>query len=258
MKAALVTGSAAGLGKAIAIRLAKDGFNIAIADLHERKAEVTELEEEITRLGGNSVYIPTDVSDKESVRAAIERAYEVLGSLDVVVNNAGICLPEPINTLSVEKFNRMWQVNVLGCLYGIQAAVGLWERIGQSSGKIINASSVGGQTGGAYFGGYCATKFAITALTQSAAKELGPKGITVNAYCPGAFETGGFNQMVKDLHQMGIPQSEDQIRNTYTKRSALRRKSSPEDVANVVSFLASSNSDHITGQSIVIDGGSKM
>lgn len=256
MPTALVTGSSKGLGKAIAVRLAQDGFDIAIADLGRTKKEAETVRQEIKELGVRSIYIPTEVAYREEVQNAVNQAYEVLQSLDVVVNNAGICLPEPIETLTAGKFERMWEVNVLGCLYGIQSAVQLWKQIGQSSGKIINASSVGGQVGGPLCGGYCATKFAIRGLTQTAARELGPNGITVNAYCPGAFETEGFDQLVRDLHQMGMGQSEDQIRENYMKRAALQRKSAPEDVASLVSFLASKNSDHMTGQSLVVDGGS--
>lgn len=255
MKTALVTGASRGIGRAIVQRLAKDGFNIAIADLPSQEKEGQTVRRELEQLGVKSIYTSIDVSNKAQVENAINKAHQELQSLDVVVNNAGLCLLESIQELDGEQFNRMWQVNVLGCLYGIQAASKKWQQLGQGRGKIINACSIAGQSGFPIMGGYSATKFAVKSLTQTAARELGPRGITVNSYCPGAVETEMFEHIAQKCFQLGVADSEQEVYDSHIKGAALRRNGSPQDIAKVVSFLASEDSDHMTGQSILIDGG---
>lgn len=255
MKTALVTGASRGIGKAIVQRLAKDGFNIAIADLPSQEKEGQTVSREIQQLGVKSIYTSIDVSNKAQVENAIDQTHQELKSLDVVINNAGLCHLESLEELDPEQFKRMWEVNVLGCLNGIQAATKKWKQLGQGRGKIINGCSIAGQSGFPILGGYSATKFAIKSLTQTAARELGPRGISVNAYCPGAVETEMFQHIAQKCFQLGVAESEQEVYDSHIKGAALRRNGTPEDIANVVSFLASEDSNHMTGQSILIDGG---
>lgn len=250
-KIALVTGAARGIGRGIAMRLASDGFEIALVDLKTDK--LNSVATEIQALGRKTSVFAADVSDRDQVYAAIDHAEAELGGFDVMVNNAGIAQVKPTDDVLPEDVEKIFKINIDGVLWGIQAAAKKFKARAQK-GKIINASSIAGHEGYAMLGIYSATKFAVRALTQASAKEYASAGITVNAYCPGVVGTDMWVEIDEKFADLtGAPKGA-----TYKKfvdGIALGRAQTPEDVAALVSFLASSGSDYITGQAILSDGG---
>lgn len=250
-KVAVVTGSGQGIGRAIALRLAKDGFNVALVDIKSDK--ITAVAKEIAAIGRQATTITADISQCDEVYAAIDKAEKDLGGFDVMVNNAGIAQVNALADVTPEEVEKIFKINVQGALWGIQAAAKKFIARGQK-GKIISASSIAGHEGYAMLGIYSATKFAVRALTQAAAKEYASKGITVNAYCPGVVGTDMWVEIDKRFSET----TGAQLGETYKKfvgGIALGRAETPEDVANLVSFLSSPDSDYITGQAILTDGG---
>lgn len=250
-RVALVTGGSQGIGKAIAERLVNDGFSVALVALEENKLQETakELEEK----GGEALPIVADVSDRDAVFAAVKKTVDHFGDLNVVVNNAGLGPTTPIDTITPEQFEKVYGVNVGGVLWGIQAAHQAFNKLGHG-GKIINATSQAGVVGNPNLALYSGTKFAIRGITQVAARDLADEGITVNAYAPGIVKT----PMMFDIaHQVGknAGKSDGWGMQTFAKNIALKRLSEPEDVANAVGFLAGPDSNYITGQTIIVDGG---
>ncbi|MBO1897147.1 acetoin reductase [Shewanella sp. BF02_Schw] len=250
-KVALVTGAAQGIGRAIALRLAKDGADVAIVDLNEEKMLAVSLE--VEALGRKSTTFKADISDRKQVYAAIDHVEKALGGFDIMVNNAGIAQVQAIADITQEEMDKIQKINVDGTLWGIQAAAKKFiER--KQKGKIISASSIAGHNGFALLGAYSATKFAVRALTQAAAQEYASAGITVNAYCPGVVGTDMWVEIDKRFSEItGAPIGETY--NKYVKGIALGRAQTPLDVANFVSYLAGPDSDYMTGQAPLIDGG---
>ncbi len=250
-KVALVTGGGQGIGRAIALRLAQDGADVGIADLDHKKAAI--VADEIRSLGRRSVVTRTDVGDREQVFVAVETTARELGGFDVMVNNAGIAQVKPLDEVRPEELDRILRINVGGVLWGIQAAAAKLRALGHG-GKIISAASIAGHDGFPMLGVYSATKFAVRGLTQAAARELAPFGITVNAYAPGIVGTGMWELIDERLSEYnGAPRGENFRK--YSEGIAVGRPSTPEDVASFVSFLAGPDSDYMTGQSPLIDGG---
>ncbi|GAA78981.1 MULTISPECIES: acetoin reductase [unclassified Pseudoalteromonas] len=250
-KVALVTGAGQGIGRGIALRLASDGADIAIVDINEEKMAV--VASEIENLGRKVTTFKADVSNRDEVYAAVEHTQNTLGGFDVMVNNAGIAQVNPIADVEPEEVSRILKINIEGVLWGIQAAAAKFKALGHS-GKIINASSIAGHDGFAMLGVYSATKFAIRALTQASAKEYASDGITVNAYCPGIVGTDMWVTIDKRFSEV----TGAAVGETYKKfvdGIALGRSETPDDVASLVSYLASPDSDYITGQAIITDGG---
>ncbi|CCH43127.1 3-oxoacyl-[acyl-carrier-protein] reductase [Wickerhamomyces ciferrii] len=254
-KAVLVTGGAQGIGKSIAIQLAKDGYQVAICDLSFQKEKALETVKEIESItNSKAIFIECDVTQKNQVFEAVNKTYEEFGAFNTIVNNAGIVTVAPILETTEEQINKTLQTNVNSVIFGIQAASKKFEELGNQPGKIINASSVAGIEAFEMFGIYSATKFAIRGLTQASAKELGSKKITVNSYCPGFVSTSMWDEIDDKMGKyLGLPKGETM--NKLIDRVALGRGSVPQDVANLVSFLASDKADYITGQSMVVDGG---
>jgi meso-butanediol dehydrogenase/(S,S)-butanediol dehydrogenase/diacetyl reductase len=250
-KVALVTGGGQGIGRAIALRLAHDGAHVGIADLDLAKA--TAVADEIRALGRRSVVTRTDVGDRDQVFAAVDAVARELGGFDVMVNNAGIAQVKPLDEVRPEELERILRINVGGVLWGIQAAAAKLRALGHG-GKIISAASIAGHDGFPMLGVYSATKFAVRGLTQSAARELAPFGITVNAYAPGIVGTGMWELIDERLSEYnGAPRGENFRK--YSEGIAVGRPSTPEDVASFVSYLAGPDSDYMTGQTPLIDGG---
>ena len=185
-KVALVTGAGQGIGRAIALRLARDGADIALVDINSAKIEAVAAE--VVALGRKASVYVADVSKLEQVVAAVDHAHQTLGGFDIIVNNAGIAQIDALLDVTPEQVDRTLRINVQGTLWGIQAAGKKFKALKQR-GKIINACSIAGHEGFALLGVYSATKFAVRALTQAAARELASDGITVNAYCPGEVDT---------------------------------------------------------------------
>lgn len=248
---AFVTGAAQGIGEAIAKRLASDGFAVAVADLNEERA--AQVVAEIEQAGGKALAIKLDVADHDAVHAAVDEAAKKLGDFNVIVNNAGLAPTTPVETITPEMFDKVMHVNVAGTIWGIQAAVRKFRELGHG-GKIISATSQAGVVGNPNLMLYGSTKFAIRGITQTAAKDFAAEGITANAYAPGIVKT----PMMMDIaHQVGKNAGKDDEwgMNTFAKDITLGRLSEPEDVAAAVSFLAGPDSNYITGQTIIVDGG---
>lgn len=250
-KVALVTGAGQGIGRAIALRLARDGADIAIVDVNDEKMK--SVADEVRAAGRKATIFKADVTKRDDVYAAVDHAEKELGGFDVMVNNAGIAQVQPLSDVMPEEVEKILKVNVEGVLWGIQAAAKKFKARKQK-GKIISASSIAGHDGFAMLGVYSATKFAVRALTQAAAKEFARDGITVNAYCPGIVGTDMWVEIDKRFAEItGAPVGETYER--YVKGIALGRAQTPEDVAAFVSFLAGPDADYMTGQAPLIDGG---
>ncbi len=250
-KVALVTGAGQGIGRGIALRLARDGANVAVVDVNEEKA--SDVAREIEALGRKATTFVADVSDRAEVYAAVAHAEDALGGFDIIVNNAGIAQVKPLSEVAPEDVDAIFGINIEGVLWGIQAAAAKFvER--KQKGKIINACSIAGHDGFELLGIYSATKFAVRALTQVAAKEYASASITVNAYCPGIVGTDMWVTIDKRMAEItGAPVGETYKK--YVEGIALGRAETPDDVASLVSFLAGPDSDYITGQSLITDGG---
>nr|WP_315081184.1 acetoin reductase [uncultured Kosakonia sp.] len=250
-KVALVTGAGQGIGRGIALRLAKEGASLMLVDMNAANLEA--VAKEVQALGRKVATFVADISQRDQVYAAIDHAEEALGGFDIIVNNAGIAQVQPLADVTPEEVDRIMRINVQGTLWGIQAAAKKFiDR--QQKGKIINACSIAGHDGFALLGVYSATKFAVRALTQTAAKEYASRGITVNAYCPGIVGTGMWDEIDRRFSDItGAPLGETYKK--YVEGIALGRAETPEDVAGLVAYLAGPDSDYVTGQAILIDGG---
>lgn len=238
-RTAIVTGASRGIGRAVARRLAADGFSVVI-NYAGNAAEAESVVGEITKEGGTALAIRADVSKANDVAQMFEETEHKLGGVDVLVNNAGIMDLKPIAEAGDDLFDRTMAVNVKGTFNTMREAA---KKL-RSGGRIINfSSSVAGLSLPTY-GPYIASKEAVEGLTRTAAKEFRGKNITVNAVAPGPVAT--------DLFLKG--KTEDQIK-SFAKMPPLERLGTPEDVANVVSFLASDNGGWINGQIIRANGG---
>ncbi|KAJ7607204.1 NAD-binding protein [Roridomyces roridus] len=241
---ALVTGAAQGIGRAIALRLADDGFDVAVNDISV-STELQNLVKEIQERGRVSSIHAADVSQDAQVKEMIEAVVQTHGSLDVMVANAGVAGPPGLNIADVtlEEWDRIMNINARGTFLSYKYA-GLQMVKQGRGGRIIGASSLAGKQGGVNQWAYTASKFAVRGLTQAAAIEFGSHGITVNAYAPGLIETpmmfGSLPTERQDLLKAQTP---------------LKTFGVPTDIADLVSFIASKESKFITGQSISINGG---
>lgn len=250
-KVALVTGAGRGIGRGIAHELAGHGADLALVDTDA--GALAQVCDEITEIGSKATIFVADVSDRAAVFDAVEHAASALGGFDIMVNNAGIALVGPIAEVTPEQLSKLWAVNVDGVLWGIQAAVAKFRQSG-TRGKIINASSIAGHEGFAMLGPYSATKFAVRALTQAAAKEHAADGITVNAYCPGVVGTDMWVEIDKRFAEL-TGAAEGETFEKFSATIALGRPETPEDVAGFVAYLAGPGADYMTGQAGLIDGG---
>jgi len=250
-KVALVTGSGRGIGKSIALRLARDDMNLALVDLNQ--SQLDEVANEIHAMGRKAITLVADVAGRSAVYNAIDQAEKALGGFDVMINNAGIAQVQPISDVTEEEVARIHKINIEGVLWGIQAAAKKFIERGQK-GKIISAGSIAAHDGFALLGVYSATKFAVRALTQAAAKEYASAGITVNAYCPGVVGTDMWVEIDRRFAEV-TGAAIGETFNKYVSGIALGRSQTPDDVANLVSFMASDDADYITGQSFITDGG---
>ncbi len=254
-RVALVTGAARGIGRGIALRLADDGFDVAVNDLESMKGELDGVAGEIEAKGVKSAAITADVSDKGEVDGMVEEVAGELGKLDVMVANAGIAQVKPILDVSPDDFDRMMAVNVRGVVLCYQAAARQMIKQG-NGGKIIGAASIAAHKGFGLLGHYSASKFAVRGLTQAAAQEWAEHGITVNAYCPGIVDTAMWELIDEGIGGLQGGAEKGEIMNQFVESLvALGRVQTPEDVASFVSYLASKDSDYMTGQSVMIDGG---
>ncbi|WP_181274044.1 acetoin reductase [Brevibacterium oceani] len=250
---AVVTGSGRGIGQGIATRLGADGHHVIVADLPTMQDGVAETIETIEKAGGKASGAEVDVTDEESLSRLVEVAVEAGGKLDVFVANAGIAQVEPLIEYSKADFEKIVDVNLTGVFLSYQAAAKQMIKQG-NGGKIIGAASIVAFRPFALLSPYSATKWAVRGLTQGAAMEWAKHGITVNAYGPGIVGTAMWDLIDEKLAaEEGLAKGE--AIKKYAGDILLGRVSVPEDVANLVSFLAGEDSDYITGQTMLVDGG---
>jgi len=251
---ALVTGSANGIGRAIALRLASDGYDIALNDLAVNQGALDAASEEInTRYPERRVCaFVADVSIEEQVRNMIDDTTNALGRLDVMVANAGILRTGSIIESSVEDLDAVLAVNVRGTFLCYKYAARQMLAQG-TKGRIIGASSLAGKKGHPFLSTYCTSKFAIRGLTQTAAIEFGKHGITVNAYAPGLIETAMLDTLQEDM--VRYTGDEGGVINPPTNAAAIGYLGTTKDIADLVAYLVSPGAHYITGQTISIDGG---
>ncbi|MCA1185354.1 acetoin reductase [Saccharopolyspora sp. 6T] len=250
---ALVTGAGQGIGKSIALRLAADGLDVAINDIPANGEAARAVAAEVESLGRRATVALADVSDTQAVDGMVAQVAADLGSLDVMVANAGIAHVKPLLEVTPEEFDHLMSINLRGVhlCYGA-AARRMIEQGG--GGKIIGACSIVGYRPFPLLGPYSASKWAVRGLTQAAAMEWAQYGITVNAYCPGIVGTAMWDHIDEKLAENEGLRKGAAIEK-YSELIHLGRVSVPEDVAKFVSYLASPDSDYMTGQSVMIDGG---
>ncbi len=242
-KVALVTGASRGIGRAIAIALAKEGASVAVnyAGNSEKAGQVVS---EIKEIGSEAVAIQGDVTDADSVTAMVKSVAEQFGKIDILVNNAGITRDNLLIRMKEDDWDSVINTNLKGVFLCTKAVSRPMMK--QRQGRVINISSVVGVSGNAGQANYTAAKAGVIGLTKTSAKELAARGITVNAIAPGFIET----DMTNDLNE--------EVGEQMRKQIPLGRFGSPEDVAKTVVFLASEDSSYITGQTIQVDGGMVM
>jgi 3-oxoacyl-[acyl-carrier protein] reductase len=238
-KVAVVTGSARGIGRTIAERFLEAGAKVVISDLDQGAVDTV-----VSELGDNAIGIKANVTKADEVAALIDGTVERLGSLDIVVNNAGITRDTLMMRMDENDWDMVLDINLKGAFLVTKTASRVMMK--QRHGRIVNISSVVGLIGNAGQSNYSASKAGLLGLTKSAAKELAGRGITVNAVAPGFIET----DMTKSL-----PES---AREAFLQNIALKRPGSPADVASAVLFFASDEAAYITGQVLAVDGGLTM
>ncbi|MBW1708817.1 MAG: 3-oxoacyl-ACP reductase FabG [Deltaproteobacteria bacterium] len=241
-RVALITGAGRGIGRAIAIQFADEGADLFLCAT--RMETLEETQELAARSGQQIELYPTDVADRDAVSAMVQKTIDSFGQIDILVNNAGIYKRAAFVDYSYEDFDRIMKVNLYGPFNVTQFV--LKHMIERKKGKIINIASTAGKWASFGQSAYNVSKHGLVGMTRCLGLEMGPVGINVNAICPGVVETDM-------LTQFGPPSPE--VLNAIKQRIALGRLMKPEDVAFLAAYLASSESDGMTGQSILLDGG---
>lgn len=241
-KVAIITGAANGIGLAAAQRFAEEGAKVVLAD-YDAKAG-TEQEIELNYLGYDVKFIQVDVANRESVDSLIEQTMDHFGQINILINNAGITRDAMLTKMTAEDFSRVLEVNITGVFNCTQAVIP--HLVKQGHGKIINTSSVSGVYGNVGQTNYAASKAAVIGMTKTWAKELGRKGINVNAVAPGFTNTA----MVAKMPEAVITQMKAVV--------SLQRLGDPRDIANAYLFLASEESSYVHGHVLQVDGGIMM
>jgi meso-butanediol dehydrogenase / (S,S)-butanediol dehydrogenase / diacetyl reductase len=251
-KSIIVTGAGRGIGAEIARGLAADGARLTVADLSEETASKTAAE--IRQSGGTAIGVAVDVRQRESVRAMIGQAVQAHGRLDVIFNNAGVAQTKPFLDITEDDWRFVTDVNALGVLICMQEAIRQMQAQGHG-GKIINTASIAGKQGYEPLAHYSASKFAVVALTQAAARAFGKDRINVNAICPGVVATDMWKVIDGGFREHGLTSRDNEAFDTFAGIAVLGRPSTPQDLVGVARFLASSDSDFMTGQSLLVEGG---
>ncbi len=242
-KAALVTGGSRGIGKAIGLRLARQGADVAFSYKGNTDA-ATATAAEIESIGTRALAIQGDVRDPESAEAVVKTALEAFGKIDILVNNAGVTRDDLIMRMSAEAWREVLETNLFGAFWMTKAVTR--PMLKARAGRIVNITSVSGQAGQMGQANYSSAKAGLIGLTKATARELASRGITVNAVAPGFVLT--------ELTQ-GLP---DALKEEITARTPLGRFGTTEEVADAVAFLASDEAGYITGQVLAVDGGLVM
>jgi meso-butanediol dehydrogenase/(S,S)-butanediol dehydrogenase/diacetyl reductase len=250
-KRIVITGAGSGMGRAFALGLAREGAVVGVLDRDQEAAE--RVRAEVSDEGGAAIALAADVSRRGQMVAALDGFVAEAGRLDVLFNNAGFNRPMHLLDVTEDNWHSIMDVNALGTLIGIQEAAR--RMIPRRTGKIINTSSIAGRQGYPSFAPYCASKFAVNALTQAAARALAEHDITCNAFAPGVVDTPLWTRLDADLLEIGDAQEPGQAMSDFAAGILRGRAASPEDIVGTALFLASSDSDYVTGQVIMVDGG---
>jgi 3-oxoacyl-[acyl-carrier protein] reductase len=237
-KVAIVTGARQGIGKGIALALAREGCNVVVGDINQDDSQ--KVVEEIQTLGVKGLAVKCDVTKKEEIDNLVASAVKEFGALDILVNNAGVYPFVPFKDMSEADWDKVLDINLKSVFLVSQAAA----KVMPQGGRIVSISSVASIIGFAGLAHYCASKGGINGFTRAIALELAERQITVNAVAPGSIETPGASAGVND-----------DLKKQTIAMIPLARMGKPEDIANAVVFLASPNSSYITGQVLVVDGG---
>lgn len=243
-KTAIITGSSRGIGAAIALRLAGDGYNIALNDLNESMFENNDIIEKITAYGVEAEIFCADVSKYDQCEAMVKSVKERFGTIDVLINNAGITRDGLMARMSEEQYDTVIAVNQKSVFNMLKLAGSVMIR--QKSGKIVNLASVAGLYGNPGQINYSASKAAIIGMTKTAAKELGSRNINVNAVAPGFISTPMTDKLTEEQKAKML------------EAIAMKRYGTVDEIAGVVSFLCSEDASYVTGQTIEISGGLSM
>ncbi len=247
---AVITGSATGIGRATAIRFASEGAAVACLDIEQEENEATAAD--ASALGAETIALACDVRSRPEQAAAIAAAVEQWGRIDVLVSCAGVYVGGPLPDIPPERWDDLVAVNLTGVLVSNSLVSPIM--IEQGRGAIVNISSMAGKTSWPNSAEYSATKSGVIGVTRSAAMELGPHGITVNAVCPGNTLTAMVQRVAAEIGAT-LDITGDQWLAMRAEDTALKRLAEPEEIAGVIAFLASDDARYITGQSIEVDGG---
>ncbi|MEZ4769369.1 MAG: glucose 1-dehydrogenase [Caldilineales bacterium] len=286
-KVAIVTGAGQGIGKGVALRLAREGAAVVIADYNAGTATATSVE--VQAAGGQALPYTVNIADVHAAQTMVRDVVAAYGRIDILVNNAGVVQTKPMMDLSEADWDRVIDVNQRGTFFCLQAVAQQMVRqlpeelrsgaaladvltnqlsqpggtgadepaLAGSYGKIVNFSSIAGRHGRALSTPYAASKAAIISITQSAALALAPYRINVNAVCPGIVPTPMWTKIDQDRAEL-FGAKEGQAMAAFIQQVPLKRAATPEDLAGVVAFLCSADADYITGQAINVDGGYEM
>jgi 3-oxoacyl-[acyl-carrier protein] reductase len=241
-RVALVTGASQGIGRACALKLAQSGATVALAARGQEKLQA--LADEITAAGGKATAFPLDVGDEEQIKSTFKAAITQLGKIDILVNNAGITRDQLVMRMKRADWDAVLNTNLTSAYLCTQQAIG--SMLKQRWGRIINVTSIFGQTGQAGQANYAASKAGLIGLTMAIAREVSSRNITCNAVAPGFIETAMTSGLSEEFKQNAV------------KMVPLGRVGTPEDVANAVAFLASEEASYITGHVLNVNGGMLM
>jgi meso-butanediol dehydrogenase/(S,S)-butanediol dehydrogenase/diacetyl reductase len=252
----IVTGAAQGIGRAIGEALLDEGAKVCFADINGAKVEEV-ADHNRNRIKDSEGWVTSaqvDVTDRAQVRTMIAHTVETLGPLDVTFNNAGVNKPMNFMDVTEDNWNFIMGVNGLGCMIGMQEAAR--QMISQGGGgKIINTASIASRQGFDNVAPYCASKWAVVSLTQSGARDLAKHDITVTGFAPGVVATEMWEQVDKDLMEIGAAERPGQAMEEFSAEILKGRVATPADITGTTTFLASKDSDYMTGQIVMIDGG---
>jgi NAD(P)-dependent dehydrogenase (short-subunit alcohol dehydrogenase family) len=248
---ALVTGAGQGIGKASALALARAGADVVAADINSETAKETAAG--ITALGRRSLALQADIGSVADIDRMVAEAVAAFGRIDILVNNAGVTRRAYIMDLTEEDWDRIHRVNAKGVFFCLQRVAR--EMIPRRSGRIINIASIAGKGfAGTSNAIYAASKGAVISLTKTAAQQLGPHNLNVNAVCPGIVRTKLYDDLIRVIAQKESISTDEALRRAL-KIVPLERANEPEDIAAIIVFLASPGARNITGQSLNVDGG---
>lgn len=248
-KIAIVTGAASGIGKATATTFAKEGAAVMCADINGEGAEA--VAHTISDTGGDAASVKVDVASEDDIQRMVAETVSRWGRLDLLYNNAGIGTGNPVTQVTEEEWDHLIDINLKGVFLGCKHAIP--EMLKTGGGSIVSTASNAGLDGAAMLSTYCASKGGVVMLTKSLAMEWARMGIRVNCVCPGVIKTAILDPMLQSAQTMGM--NEDQLWERFGKSHPMGRIGQPEEVANVVTFLASDDASFVTGVAMPVDGG---